>query len=106
MRLTLPLLLSALTLVFAASCRTQKPAAAAPESESAENQVAASSWEDFFYDELPALGHRNWIVVADSAFPLQISPGMEVVVANEDHFAVLERVLKAAGYETVEFVER
>ncbi len=97
MRLTLPLLLSALTLVFAASCRTQKPAAAAPESESAENQVAASSWEDVFYDELPALGHRNWIVVADSAFPLQISPGMEVVVANEDHFAVLERVLKAVS---------
>ena len=97
MRLTLPLLLSALTLVFAASCRTQKPAAAAQESESAENQVAASSWEDVFYDELPALGHRNWIVVADSAFPLQISPGMEVVVANEDHFAVLERVLKAVS---------
>jgi hypothetical protein len=95
MRLTLPLLLSALALVFAASCKTQKPAAAAPESETAESQTLAPSWEDVFYDELPALGHRNWLVVADAAFPLQISPGMEVVVANEDHFVVLERVLKA-----------
>jgi D-ribose pyranose/furanose isomerase RbsD len=44
---------------------------------------------------LPALGHRNWIVVADSAFPLQISPGIETIVTNEDHFAVLEKVLRA-----------
>jgi hypothetical protein len=55
----------------------------------------AASWEAKFLGELPALGHRNWIVVADAAFPLQISPGMEVVVSNEDHFAVLEKVLKA-----------
>ncbi|MGD0781286.1 MAG: hypothetical protein ABSA30_00340 [Candidatus Aminicenantales bacterium] len=96
MRHALPLLLCALTLAFAASCRTQKTAAvAAPDSETADNRSAEPSWEDVFYDELPALGHRNWLVVADSAFPLQISPGMEVIVANEDHFVVLERVLKA-----------
>ncbi len=53
------------------------------------------TWEAKFLRDLPALGHRNWIVVADAAFPLQISPGMEVVVSNEDHFAVLEKVLKA-----------
>lgn len=52
-------------------------------------------WEAKFLGQLPALGHRNWVVVADAAFPLQISPGMEVVVSNEDHFAVLEKVLKA-----------
>ena len=44
---------------------------------------------------LPALGHRNWIVVADSAFPLQISPGIETIATGEDHFAVLEKVLRA-----------
>jgi D-ribose pyranose/furanose isomerase RbsD len=96
MRQTLPILISALVLVFAASCRTQKTAApAAKDAEAAESETAGPSWEEVFYDELPALGHRNWLVVADSAFPLQISPGMEVVVANEDHFVVLERVLKA-----------
>jgi len=56
---------------------------------------AAPTWMDKFAGYLPALGHRNWIVVADSAFPLQISPGIETIVTNEDHFAVLEKVLKA-----------
>jgi hypothetical protein len=54
-------------------------------------------WEAKFSAALPALGHRNWVVVADAAFPLQISPGMEVVVSGEDHFAVLDKVLKALG---------
>lgn len=53
------------------------------------------NWEQEFIQELPALGHRNWIVVADAAFPLQISPGIEVVVSGEDHFVVLEKVLRA-----------
>jgi len=53
------------------------------------------AWEAKLLAELPALGHRNWVVVADAAFPLQISPGMEVVVSNEGHFVVLEKVLKA-----------
>jgi len=59
--------------------------------------TVAPLWEAKFLADLPALGHRNWVVVADAAFPLQISPGMEVVVSNEDHFAVLEKVLKALG---------
>jgi L-fucose mutarotase/ribose pyranase (RbsD/FucU family) len=53
------------------------------------------TWEAKLAAELPALGHRNWIVVADSAYPAQISPGIEIVVSGEDHFAVLEKVLKA-----------
>jgi hypothetical protein len=56
------------------------------------------NWEQKFAQELPALGHRNWIVVADSAFPLQISPGIEVVVSGKDHFSVLEKVLKAIDH--------
>jgi hypothetical protein len=52
------------------------------------------AWTDTLSAYLPALGHRNWIVVADSAFPLQISPGIETIVTNEDHFAVLEKVFK------------
>lgn len=57
--------------------------------------VAAPTWTDTLAGYLPALGHRNWIVVADAAFPLQISPGIETIVTGEDHFAVLEKVLKA-----------
>jgi hypothetical protein len=57
--------------------------------------VKAPAWTDTLAGYLPALGHRNWIVVADSAFPLQISPGIETIVTGEDHFAVLAKVLKA-----------
>jgi D-ribose pyranose/furanose isomerase RbsD len=56
--------------------------------------VKAPTWMDTLSGYIPALGHRNWIIVADSAFPLQISPGIETIVTNEDHFAVLEKVLK------------
>ncbi len=65
------------------------------EKEDEEKADKAMTWEQKLAQELPALGHRNWIVVADSAFPLQISPGIEVVVSGEDYFAVLEKVLKA-----------
>lgn len=57
-------------------------------------KLMAPAWTDTLAAYLPALGHRNWIVVADSAFPLQISPGIETIVTNEDHFAVLDKVLK------------
>jgi D-ribose pyranose/furanose isomerase RbsD len=56
--------------------------------------VKVPTWMDTLAGYMPALGHRNWIVVADSAFPLQISPGIETIVTNEDHFAVLDKVLK------------
>jgi D-ribose pyranose/furanose isomerase RbsD len=73
------------------------PLAACESGEEEEKEEAdmAITWEQKLAQELPALGHRNWIVVADSAFPLQISPGIEVVVSGEDHFAVLEKVFKA-----------
>jgi D-ribose pyranose/furanose isomerase RbsD len=57
--------------------------------------MKAPAWTDALGAYLPALGHRNWIVVADSAFPLQISPGIETIVSNEDHFTVLNKVLEA-----------
>ena len=65
------------------------------EKEEKEEADMAMTWEQKLAQELPALGHRNWIVVADSAFPLQISPGIEVVVSGEDYFAVLEKVFNA-----------
>src|SRR5512135_320559 len=62
---------------------------------SGKKSPAPAAWEARLLEELPALGHRNWIVVADSAYPAQISPGMEIVVSGEDHLTVLDKVLKA-----------
>ncbi|MGZ4886366.1 MAG: hypothetical protein ACXVJK_01450 [Candidatus Aminicenantales bacterium] len=88
--------------VLAVSCREDKEDTEEKENEAMsrtapQTNPLAESWEAKFTAALPALGHRNWVVVADAAFPLQISPGMEVVVSGEDHFAVLDKVLKALG---------
>ncbi|MHC4181109.1 MAG: RbsD/FucU domain-containing protein [Planctomycetota bacterium] len=41
------------------------------------------------------LGHRNWIVVADSAYPWQSRPGIQTVCVDQDHVEVVEEVLRA-----------
>lgn len=61
----------------------------------ADNSVA--SWKDVLRDRIPEYGHRNWIVVADSAYPLQTSPGIETIVADADHFQVLQTVFEELG---------
>ena len=44
---------------------------------------------------MPLLGHRNWILVVDSAYPLQSSPGIETIETNASQEAVVESVLDA-----------
>jgi len=46
-------------------------------------------------DELPKLGHRNWIVIADSAYPWQSRDGIETVVTSEDQLQTVKAVLEA-----------
>jgi L-fucose mutarotase/ribose pyranase (RbsD/FucU family) len=53
------------------------------------------NWKQKLETELATLGHRNWILVADSAYPAQTSAGIEVVVTNASHFEVLEEVFEA-----------
>jgi hypothetical protein len=55
---------------------------------------AQSDWQKKLDSEMPLLGHRNWIAVVDSAYPLQSSSGIETFETNEDHLAVLDYVLK------------
>jgi len=52
-------------------------------------------WEAELNSRLPLLGHRNWIVVADSAYPLQTAPGIRTIYADEEQVYVLEAVLRA-----------
>jgi len=58
---------------------------------------ADSSWQKILAERIPSYGHRNWIVVADSAYPAQTKEGIETVVANADQIDVLEAVLAALG---------
>ncbi len=54
---------------------------------------AAGDWAQQLREELPLLGHRNWIVVVDSAYPLQTSPGVETIYANRAQLDVVREVL-------------
>lgn len=52
-----------------------------------------SVWECRLHELLPLYGHRNWIVVADAAYPAQSKPGIETVVTGEDQIPVARKVL-------------
>jgi hypothetical protein len=55
------------------------------------------NWEEILKDRLQLYGHRNWLVIADSAYPAQSSPAIETVVADEEQTTVLEQVSAILG---------
>ena len=52
-----------------------------------------SEWQNTVDQDLPLLGHRNWILIVDSAYPMQSSPGVETIETNANHLDVLRYVL-------------
>lgn len=52
------------------------------------------SWEEEVRQLLPAFGHRNWIVVADSAYPAQVGGGFQILLTRTDHLEVVRKVLQ------------
>ena len=51
------------------------------------------SWKEVLDADLHLLGHRNWILVVDKAFPEQSSPGMKYIYVEEDLLPTLQYVL-------------
>lgn len=49
-------------------------------------------WQEVLKEKLPLLGHRNWIVVTDMAYPLQSKPGILTLYAEEPYEEVLNHV--------------
>ena len=54
-------------------------------------------WRTRLNQELPLLGHRNWIAVVDSAYPLQTSAGIETIDTSADQLEVVKAVLDEVG---------
>jgi hypothetical protein len=54
---------------------------------------AATAWKARVNAAMPLLGHRNWILIVDSAYPLQTSPGVETIETNADQLQVVQAVL-------------
>ncbi|HXJ42185.1 MAG TPA: RbsD/FucU domain-containing protein [Bryobacteraceae bacterium] len=60
-------------------------------------QRPPDSWRDTFQRRLAMYGHRNWIVIADSAYPQQSGPGIETVLSNESQIATVRSVMAAVS---------
>ena len=56
-----------------------------------------ASWQQQLRDRIPLYGHRNWIVIADSAYPAQSRGGIETVVSTANQLEVLQEVMAALG---------
>lgn len=61
---------------------------------------SASAWEQRLRELLPLYGHRNWIVVADSAYPAQSKPGIETIFAGGDQLEAVSKVFEAVTEST------
>jgi D-ribose pyranose/furanose isomerase RbsD len=75
-------LLLALLFVVAASFSAKSPA-----------QTGTADWQARLNQQLPLLGHRNWILIVDSAYPLQVSPGIETIETGAGQLEVTSAVL-------------
>ena len=53
----------------------------------------SGDWRDRLERDLPLLGHRNWIVIADAAYPAQSRPGIETVYIGGDQIDAVEHLL-------------
>jgi L-fucose mutarotase/ribose pyranase (RbsD/FucU family) len=58
-------------------------------------QQPTTDWQASLAHILPLLGHRNWIMIVDSAYPLQSSAGVETLETNADQLQVVRAVLGA-----------
>ena len=54
----------------------------------------SEGWRARLHQSMPLLGHRNWILVVDSAYPLQTSPGVETIETDGSEVDVVREVLQ------------
>lgn len=53
----------------------------------------ATAWQEVLADRAPLYGHRNWIVIADAAYPAQSRAGIETIATGAGQIDVLRQVL-------------
>jgi len=60
--------------------------------------AASPDWHQRLNEMMPLLGHRNWILVVDSAYPLQIAPGIDTVETGASQMDVVRAVMAAIDH--------
>jgi RbsD / FucU transport protein family len=79
------------TLILASVCLL--PVFAFAQAGTTANTGSHQDWRVRLNQQLQMMGHRNWIAVVDSAYPLQTSNGIETVETNDDQLEVVKTVL-------------
>jgi len=68
---------------------------------SAQSQnIQQNNWQEVLAENLPVLGHRNFIVIADSAYPQQSNPGIQTIYTGAKQIEVVAHVIKAVEETT------
>jgi len=57
------------------------------------------NWKEQLAKQLPLLGHRNWILIVDKAYPMHSAPGMVTINTKEKPMDVLSYVLESIKQE-------
>jgi L-fucose mutarotase/ribose pyranase (RbsD/FucU family) len=60
--------------------------------------ACAADWVAKVRDTIPLMGHRNWILIVDSAYPLQTAPGIETIETDASQLEVVRGVLAAIDH--------
>ncbi len=79
--------------IFALALWIAIPAMYAVPTMYAARPAAQPDWKAKVEETMPLLGHRNWILVVDSAYPLQTSPGVETIETKGNEIDVVRWVL-------------
>jgi L-fucose mutarotase/ribose pyranase (RbsD/FucU family) len=57
--------------------------------------TSGNHWQSKLASEMPIMGHRNWVVIADSAYPAQSRAGIETIATGAGQIDVVKAALKA-----------
>jgi hypothetical protein len=77
------------------ACVGWSGAAQAPKADSKTDPK--TGWKARVAADMPLLGHRNWILIVDSAYPLENSAGIETIDTGSDQLTVVKAVLGEIG---------
>lgn len=70
------------------------------QSDNRAGNVLTKNWKTQLNLQLPLLGHRNWILVVDKAFPAQNAAGIVTINTGEPLLPVLQYTLKQINSST------
>lgn len=55
---------------------------------------SSSAWKETLSDKIMMLGHRNWILITDMAYPLQTKSGIKTIYVDDSYEEVLSFLIE------------